>query len=612
MARIWVADTDPNERFTLYTRGNVGEVFPHTMTALTGTLIGQAVHDGQTEVLVEMGVLRPHEITGPSVGTGVFGGYLYMSGSAMRLFGVRMPGMTPRDADEQMMGEVTDVPPYRPAKGDRNLIATVMLSRYVLRLMRSPDLRPLEQARTDAAGVAGDDARPGFGTGRAPAAVAPHVPPAASGEHEAAPRVQRPGRRPAGPPGPLPRPPRSATGTGQPHRRRDWRRRLRPAGPQAVGVGPSRRRRSIPLRRLRRRPRWDRRAHARHAPPAGARRVPRRAWPPRQRRVRTRHTGVGDGPDAGLRRRRPPASRAGRTRSRRHRGSPCGRRRRRPGRRHRPGASAAAMGDASLRARCPPRFDRPGTGQGHPRPGEPRRSARARRTGPPGRGAGRPGRRAPGLLCHGTGAGRLRRSSGGVRRSDRRAGCPIPLPRRTHPTAMVRRSDPRPGDLGRAQRVPPAPACRGHDRQRHRRQRRTRLGAGEGDPRPGRPTRARPRRRPRVSDHRPLLDAAVPRRGGRRVRHRRRAEPRGDRVRASWASPPCSASRGSPPWPTARCCTSTAPMAPSSSAHEAPDAATRAGHHSDPAGARSAATSSSQATQRARWPDSGCFGHDRQ
>lgn len=150
MSQIWVADTEPNERFTLYTRGNVGEVFPHVMTALTGTLIGDAVRQGQIEVFVEMGVLRPREIVGPSVGTGVFGGYLYMSGSAMRLFGVRMPGMSPRDADEQVMGEVTDVPPYRRAKGDRNVIASLALSRYVLRLLRSPDLDPLEHARTAA------------------------------------------------------------------------------------------------------------------------------------------------------------------------------------------------------------------------------------------------------------------------------------------------------------------------------------------------------------------------------------------------------------------------------------------------------------------------------
>ena len=150
MARIWVADTEPNDRFTLYTRGNVGEVFPHVMSALTGTLIGDAVARGQVDVLVEMGVLRPQEVSGPSVGTGVFGGYLYMNGSAMRLFGVRMPGMSPADADEQVMGEVTGLPPYRRAKGDRNVIASLALSRYVLRLLRSPDLVRLDEARRDA------------------------------------------------------------------------------------------------------------------------------------------------------------------------------------------------------------------------------------------------------------------------------------------------------------------------------------------------------------------------------------------------------------------------------------------------------------------------------
>jgi pyruvate,water dikinase len=146
-ARIWVADNEPNQRFSLYTRGNVGEVFPRVMTALTGTLIGDAVQQGQNEVFVDMGVLRPHEVTGPSVGTGVFGGYLYMSGSAMRLFGVRMPGMSPRDADEQVMGDVQGVPPYVRSRGDRNLIATLLLSRTVLRMMRRPDLAPLDEAR---------------------------------------------------------------------------------------------------------------------------------------------------------------------------------------------------------------------------------------------------------------------------------------------------------------------------------------------------------------------------------------------------------------------------------------------------------------------------------
>jgi phosphohistidine swiveling domain-containing protein len=150
MAKIWVADTEPNERFTLYTRGNVGEVFPHVMTALTGTLIGDAVRQGQTDFLVDMGALRPHELTGSPLATGVFGGYLYMSGSAMRLFGVRMPGMSTRDVDEQVMGEIPDLPQYRRAKGDRNLLASLALSRYVVRMLRSPDLDALDTARSQA------------------------------------------------------------------------------------------------------------------------------------------------------------------------------------------------------------------------------------------------------------------------------------------------------------------------------------------------------------------------------------------------------------------------------------------------------------------------------
>ncbi len=149
-ARIWVADTEPNERFTLYTRGNVGEVFPRVMTALTGTHIGDAIVQGQTDFFVEIGVLRPRELVGPSPFTGVFGGYLYMNGSAMRLFGVRMPGMSVADATEQMMGEIPDLPPYRRAKGDRNLIASLALSRYVMRLFRDPDLDALDRARAEA------------------------------------------------------------------------------------------------------------------------------------------------------------------------------------------------------------------------------------------------------------------------------------------------------------------------------------------------------------------------------------------------------------------------------------------------------------------------------
>lgn len=146
---IWVADTEPNERFALYSRGNAGEVFPHVITALTGTLIGEPVRQGQVEAFVEMGGFRPHEINGPSLSTGVFGGYLYMNASTMRLFGERMPGITVRDIDVQVMGH-TATPPHHRAKGDRKAAATLHLTFYAIQLLRRPSLEPLASAHADA------------------------------------------------------------------------------------------------------------------------------------------------------------------------------------------------------------------------------------------------------------------------------------------------------------------------------------------------------------------------------------------------------------------------------------------------------------------------------
>ena len=54
MNATWVVDTEPNERFTLYTCGNVGEEFPHVITPPTGTLIGDVVRQAQSDLFVEM------------------------------------------------------------------------------------------------------------------------------------------------------------------------------------------------------------------------------------------------------------------------------------------------------------------------------------------------------------------------------------------------------------------------------------------------------------------------------------------------------------------------------------------------------------------------------
>ena len=389
-----MADTEPNERFTLYTRGNVGEVFPRVMSALTGSLIGDAVARGQTDVLVEMGVLRPHEVTGPSVGTGVFGGYLYMNGSAMRLFGVRMPGLSPADADVQVMGDVTDLPPYRPAKGDRSLVASLALSRYVARLLRSPDLPTLDEARADAQAWLASMPDLGSATDDAVAVVADDLPAPPGGEHEAALAVQRRRRSAPGPARPPPGPPGDPARPGQPDRQRDRRRRLRPAGPAAVGTrsdGVDRRHADEDVRR---RARGDRRSHRAHGAGSGRRRLPRRPRTSRQRRVRAGHAVLGDGPDPDLCGDRPAAARAGRSGPDRRRRPSRRRRGRRAGRGPRRAATPPAVVRTTLRDGRPTGLDRPRASQGHPRAREPGRPSRAPRAGPAGGGAWRPSRRA--------------------------------------------------------------------------------------------------------------------------------------------------------------------------------------------------------------------------
>lgn len=145
-----MADDEPNERFRLYTRGNTGEVFPHVVTALTGTLIGAEVQAAQLDVFRQIGLLTKRDLGGPSLGTGVFGGYLYGSGSLARLFGVRTPGMTASSADEQVFGRVAGAPPYRRAKGDRNLSASIRVTAYLLKILRRPDLSDLDRDRAEA------------------------------------------------------------------------------------------------------------------------------------------------------------------------------------------------------------------------------------------------------------------------------------------------------------------------------------------------------------------------------------------------------------------------------------------------------------------------------
>lgn len=148
--RLWVVDDQPSKRFPIYGRGNAGEIYPNVMTPMSGSLLAAAARDGQARALIEVGAVVARDLDEPdaAVMSGVFGGYLYLNLSLARLMGVRAPGMSTADVDVQMFG-TSDAPPYARQRGDRSVLATLRLGRFMLRSIRGVDLARLDAERSD-------------------------------------------------------------------------------------------------------------------------------------------------------------------------------------------------------------------------------------------------------------------------------------------------------------------------------------------------------------------------------------------------------------------------------------------------------------------------------
>jgi pyruvate,water dikinase len=133
--RAWVIDDDPNPRFRLWTRGNVGEVFPSVVTPLTWSLFRREVEAGWRDAFVRLGAFRPDGFGDewPAC-VGVFGGYCYLNVSVHRVLAVRTPGLTPADMDRAIFGE-SAAPPYVEAPGDRDRRASLTVAGTILRVL---------------------------------------------------------------------------------------------------------------------------------------------------------------------------------------------------------------------------------------------------------------------------------------------------------------------------------------------------------------------------------------------------------------------------------------------------------------------------------------------
>ena len=117
--RYYVTDTALSERFPIYTRANVGEVFPDPVTPLTSDTALYLAELGWRDAWVRMGAFDADEFPPDEYcQLGVLGGYCYLNASLIRVFGERAPGLSWQMMDEQFFGAQPGIPPYEAMTGD--------------------------------------------------------------------------------------------------------------------------------------------------------------------------------------------------------------------------------------------------------------------------------------------------------------------------------------------------------------------------------------------------------------------------------------------------------------------------------------------------------------
>ncbi|MBV9254674.1 MAG: phosphoenolpyruvate-utilizing protein, partial [Actinobacteria bacterium] len=57
----WVVDDEPSVKYPIYTRGNVGEVFPAVVTPLTWSALGHQAELGWRDAYADFGAIRPED-----------------------------------------------------------------------------------------------------------------------------------------------------------------------------------------------------------------------------------------------------------------------------------------------------------------------------------------------------------------------------------------------------------------------------------------------------------------------------------------------------------------------------------------------------------------------
>ena len=142
----WICDGEPSPRYPVWTRGNIGEVFPWPVTPATWSLgVVQCAEPGWRDALARFGAFGVEEFSDERTEViGCFGGYGYLNASVTRILGVRTPGLTPEQMDFSLWGEMAGVPPYAPMPGDDDPSKTEAIQATLGWIFSAPDLTDLE------------------------------------------------------------------------------------------------------------------------------------------------------------------------------------------------------------------------------------------------------------------------------------------------------------------------------------------------------------------------------------------------------------------------------------------------------------------------------------
>ena len=140
MPTPWIIEGNIDSRWPINTRGNVGEVYPEVVTPLSyklGVLPGEKAWREAYRVL---GLLKSDDFSSSEpVIIGLYGGYVYLNLSYLRMMGVRAPGSSAEAIDVSFFGE-GDPPKYVPRKGDKSFLSALKIFKVVLNALNAKKL----------------------------------------------------------------------------------------------------------------------------------------------------------------------------------------------------------------------------------------------------------------------------------------------------------------------------------------------------------------------------------------------------------------------------------------------------------------------------------------